>query len=145
MHAIARAHRNRADFEDAEGLQGRYVLSFTLILALGIRRHSLVVDVLRRRLSTWMLVGAHSSVYMVPTPTKTKTSTNAFPFPTEFSLNPTIPSHLTALYDTLLDQSLLQIVEPCLVVEIEYVAQVVGRGGRLSRQSECRFAIRYSM
>lgn len=46
----------------------------------------------------------------------------------ELSSDPTIRSHLAALYDTLLEQNLLRIVEPYSVVEIEYVAQIVGQG-----------------
>jgi 26S proteasome regulatory subunit N6 len=38
-----------------------------------------------------------------------------------------ISSHLAALYDTLLEQHLLRIVEPYSVVEISYVAQLVGQ------------------
>jgi 26S proteasome regulatory subunit N6 len=45
----------------------------------------------------------------------------------ELSSDPTIRSHLAALYDTLLEQNLLRIVEPYSVVEIEYVAQMVGQ------------------
>jgi hypothetical protein len=47
---------------------------------------------------------------------------------TELSSDPTIRSHLAALYDTLLEQNLLRIVEPYSVVEIDYVAQQVGQG-----------------
>jgi 26S proteasome regulatory subunit N6 len=43
------------------------------------------------------------------------------------SSDPTIRSHLTALYDTLLEQNLLRIVEPYSTVEIEYVARQVGQ------------------
>ncbi|KAA1479492.1 proteasome regulatory particle subunit [Dentipellis sp. KUC8613] len=46
----------------------------------------------------------------------------------ELSSDPTIRSHLAALYDTLLEQNLLRIVEPYSVVEIEYVAKQVGQG-----------------
>ncbi|KAG0701693.1 proteasome regulatory particle subunit [Suillus ampliporus] len=46
----------------------------------------------------------------------------------ELSSDPTIRSHLAALYDTLLQQNLLRIVEPYSVVEIDYVAQQVGQG-----------------
>ncbi|KAG6873411.1 hypothetical protein C0995_015836 [Termitomyces sp. Mi166 len=46
----------------------------------------------------------------------------------ELSSDPTIRSHLAALYDTLLEQNLLRIVEPYSVVEIEYVAEQVGQG-----------------
>ena len=45
----------------------------------------------------------------------------------ELSSDPTIRSHLTALYDTLLEQNLLRIVEPYSVVEISYVAETVGQ------------------
>jgi hypothetical protein len=45
----------------------------------------------------------------------------------ELSSDPTIRSHLAALYDTLLEQNLLRIVEPYSVVEIEYVAKTVGQ------------------
>ena len=47
---------------------------------------------------------------------------------TELSSDTTIRTHLSALYDTLLEQNLLRIVEPYSVVEIEYVAQQVGQG-----------------
>ncbi|KAJ7159872.1 PCI domain-containing protein, partial [Mycena crocata] len=46
----------------------------------------------------------------------------------ELSSDPTIRSHLAALYDTLLEQNLLRIVEPYSVVELEYVSEVVGQG-----------------
>jgi hypothetical protein len=46
----------------------------------------------------------------------------------ELSSDPTIRSHLAALYDTLLEQNLLRIVEPYSVVEIEYVAGQVSQG-----------------
>ncbi|CAK5262187.1 unnamed protein product [Mycena citricolor] len=46
----------------------------------------------------------------------------------ELSSDPTIRSHLAALYDTLLEQNLLRIIEPYSVVELEYVSQVVGQG-----------------
>ncbi|KAF8163850.1 PCI domain-containing protein [Crassisporium funariophilum] len=45
----------------------------------------------------------------------------------ELSSDPTIRSHLAALYDTLLEQNLLRIVEPYSVVEIEHVAEMVGQ------------------
>lgn len=48
--------------------------------------------------------------------------------PTELSTDPTIRSHLAALYDTLLEQNLLRIVEPYSVVDIDHVAEVVGQG-----------------
>ncbi|TDL15148.1 PCI-domain-containing protein [Rickenella mellea] len=46
----------------------------------------------------------------------------------ELSLDETIRSHLAALYDTLLEQNLLRIVEPYSVVDVEYVAVQVGQG-----------------
>ncbi|KAK0501384.1 PCI-domain-containing protein [Armillaria luteobubalina] len=46
----------------------------------------------------------------------------------ELSSDPTIRSHLAALYDTLLEQNLLRIVEPYSVIELEYVADTVGQG-----------------
>ncbi|KAF7290527.1 PCI-domain-containing protein [Mycena indigotica] len=46
----------------------------------------------------------------------------------ELSSDPTIRSHLAALYDTLLEQNLLRIVEPYSVVELEYVSETVGQG-----------------
>ncbi|KAG6876112.1 hypothetical protein C0992_000923 [Termitomyces sp. T32_za158] len=46
----------------------------------------------------------------------------------ELSSDPTIRSHLAALYDTLLEQNLLRIVEPYSVVEIAHVAEMVGQG-----------------
>ncbi|KAI9568264.1 PCI domain-containing protein [Boletus coccyginus] len=45
----------------------------------------------------------------------------------ELSSDQTIRSHLAALYDTLLQQNLLRIVEPYSVVEIDYVAKQVGQ------------------
>jgi len=45
----------------------------------------------------------------------------------ELSSDPTIRSHLAALYDTLLEQNLLRIVEPYSKVEIVYVAETVGQ------------------
>jgi 26S proteasome regulatory subunit N6 len=45
----------------------------------------------------------------------------------ELASDPTIRSHLTALYDTLLEQNLIRIVEPYSVVEISYVAETVGQ------------------
>ncbi|KAJ3546800.1 hypothetical protein NM688_g5473 [Phlebia brevispora] len=46
----------------------------------------------------------------------------------ELSSDVTIRTHLSALYDTLLEQNLLRIVEPYSVVEVEHVAQQVGQG-----------------
>jgi 26S proteasome regulatory subunit N6 len=54
----------------------------------------------------------------------------------ELSSDPTIRSHLAALYDTLLEQNLLRIVEPYSVIEIEYVAQQVGQG-RQDVEAKC--------
>ncbi|EAU81018.2 proteasome regulatory particle subunit [Coprinopsis cinerea okayama7 len=45
----------------------------------------------------------------------------------ELSSDPTIRSHLAALYDTLLQQNLLRIFEPYSVVEIAHVAELVGQ------------------
>ncbi|KAG2012321.1 proteasome regulatory particle subunit [Coprinopsis cinerea AmutBmut pab1-1] len=45
----------------------------------------------------------------------------------ELSSDPTIRSHLAALYDTLLQQNLLRIIEPYSVVEIAHVAELVGQ------------------
>ncbi|KAJ3721105.1 hypothetical protein FB446DRAFT_723045 [Lentinula raphanica] len=46
----------------------------------------------------------------------------------ELSSDPTIRSHLSDLYDALLQQNLLRIVEPYSVVELEYIAECVGQG-----------------
>ncbi|KAL0946353.1 hypothetical protein HGRIS_012586 [Hohenbuehelia grisea] len=45
----------------------------------------------------------------------------------ELSSDLTIRTHLAALYDTLLEQNLLRIIEPYSVVEIEHVANLVGQ------------------
>ncbi|KAF8313879.1 PCI-domain-containing protein [Clavulina sp. PMI_390] len=45
----------------------------------------------------------------------------------ELSSDATIKSHLAALYDTLLEQNLLRIVEPYSTVQISYVAEQVGQ------------------
>lgn len=84
--------------EGTEGLQERFVF-FTLKLALLLLRH---------------LTLAFANFL--------------FSIITELSSDPTIRTHLAALYDTLLEQNLLRIVEPYSVVEIEYVAQQVGQG-----------------
>jgi len=55
----------------------------------------------------------------------------------ELSSDPTIRSHLAALYDTLLEQNLLRIVEPYSKVEIVYVAEMVVKASLRSRRS-CR-------
>jgi len=52
----------------------------------------------------------------------------------ELSSDPTIRTHLSALYDTLLEQNLLRIVEPYSVIEVEYVAQQVGQGRQAVEQ-----------
>jgi 26S proteasome regulatory subunit N6 len=54
----------------------------------------------------------------------------------ELSSDPTIRSHLAALYDTLLEQNLLRIVEPYSVVELEYVSECVGQG-RQAVEAKC--------
>ena len=45
----------------------------------------------------------------------------------ELSRDPTIRMHLSSLFDTLLEQNLLRIVEPYSVVEVEYISQQVGQ------------------
>ncbi|KAL5529786.1 hypothetical protein ACEPAG_5773 [Sanghuangporus baumii] len=45
----------------------------------------------------------------------------------ELSSDPTIRTHLATLYDTLLEQNLLRIIEPYSIVEVEYVARQVGQ------------------
>ncbi|KAI0340008.1 PCI-domain-containing protein [Trametopsis cervina] len=52
----------------------------------------------------------------------------------ELSSDPTIRTHLSALYDTLLEQNLLRIVEPYSVVEVEYVAEQVKQGRQAVEQ-----------
>lgn len=49
-------------------------------------------------------------------------------YQTELSSDPTTRTHLAALYDTLLEQNLLRIVEPYSVVDLEWVARGVGQG-----------------
>ncbi|KAH8116756.1 PCI-domain-containing protein [Phellopilus nigrolimitatus] len=46
----------------------------------------------------------------------------------ELSSDPTIRTHLAALYDTLLEQNLLRIVEPYSDVEVEHIAEQVKQG-----------------
>ena len=46
----------------------------------------------------------------------------------ELSSGQTICLHLAAPCDTLLEQDLLQVIEPYSVIAIEYVAQQVGKG-----------------
>lgn len=48
--------------------------------------------------------------------------------PLELSSDQTIRSHLAALYDTLLEQNLLRIIEPYSTVQVSYVAETVGQG-----------------
>lgn len=45
--------------------------------------------------------------------------------PTELSDDPIIRNHLAALYDTLLEQNIVWVIEPYSRVEIEYVAEQV--------------------
>ena len=56
----------------------------------------------------------------------------------ELSSDPTIRSHLAALYDTLLEQNLLRIVEPYSVVEIDFVAKQV-KQSRASVETKSAF------
>jgi len=46
-------------------------------------------------------------------------------FKTELSQDPVVQRHLEALYDNLLEQNLLQIIEPYSVVEISHVASII--------------------
>lgn len=52
----------------------------------------------------------------------------------ELSSDITIRTHLSALYDTLLEQNLLRIVEPYSIVEVEYVAEQVKQGRQAVEQ-----------
>ena len=56
----------------------------------------------------------------------------------ELSSDQTIRLHLAALYDTLLEQNLLRIVEPYSTVQIAYVAEVVGQG---TAQVEAKYVL----
>lgn len=58
----------------------------------------------------------------------------------ELSSDQTIRSHLAALYDTLLEQNLLRIVEPYNTVQISYVAEMVGQG---TAQVENKCVVQY--
>jgi hypothetical protein len=57
----------------------------------------------------------------------------------ELSSDPTIRSHLAALYDTLLEQNLLRIIEPYSTVEIAHVAEQVGQG---QQEVEAKYVLR---
>jgi 26S proteasome regulatory subunit N6 len=59
----------------------------------------------------------------------------------ELSSDPTIRSHLAALYDTLLEQNLLRIIEPYSTVEIAHVAEQVGQG---QQEVEAKSVLRLS-
>lgn len=60
----------------------------------------------------------------------------------EFSLDPIIRQHLSALFDRLLEQNLLRIVEPYSVVEIAHVAKIVGQG---IQQVETKYVLTISL
>jgi 26S proteasome regulatory subunit N6 len=104
MRAIARAHqgRNLADFEKAlrDYRDGKAFPFFFFLLLFSL-----------------------FSLFLCST---RPIFNHLFSF-TELSSDPTIRSHLAALYDTLLEQNLLRIVEPYSVVEIAYVAETVGQ------------------
>ncbi|EJU05145.1 PCI-domain-containing protein [Dacryopinax primogenitus] len=48
-------------------------------------------------------------------------------YQSELQSDPTIRTHLSSLYDTLLEQNLLKIIEPFSRVEISHVAELVGQ------------------
>lgn len=54
----------------------------------------------------------------------------------ELNSDPTIRTHLAQLYDTLLEQNLLRIVEAYSVVDIDYIAQQV-KQSRSSVEAKC--------
>lgn len=47
------------------------------------------------------------------------------PSPAELSDDPIVRNHLAALYDTLLEQNLVRVIEPYSRIEIAYVAEMV--------------------
>ena len=55
---------------------------------------------------------------------------------TELSDDPIIRNHLTALYDTVLEQNLIRIIEPYSRVEISFIAQQVHQP---TREVEAKF------
>src|ERR1700709_979700 len=59
---------------------------------------------------------------------------------TELSSDPTIRSHLAALYDTLLHAQRLRSVEPPSVVEIDYIVKQVGQG-RQDVEAKCALCL----
>jgi 26S proteasome regulatory subunit N6 len=61
---------------------------------------------------------------------------------TELSSDSTIRSHLAALYDTLLEQNLLRIIEPYSTVQISHIAEQVGQG---TAQVEAKLALLLSV
>ena len=46
---------------------------------------------------------------------------------TELQQDPLIRTHLTVLYDTLLEQNLIRVIEPYSSVELSWIAQEVGQ------------------
>jgi 26S proteasome regulatory subunit N6 len=46
---------------------------------------------------------------------------------TELQQDPLIRSHLSVLYDTLLEQNLVRVIEPYSAVELSWIAQEVGQ------------------
>jgi 26S proteasome regulatory subunit N6 len=47
--------------------------------------------------------------------------------PAELQQDPLIRSHLSLLYDTLLEQNLVRVIEPYSSVELSWIAQEVGQ------------------